>query len=43
MWIHVTKVDKKLYQDGAEVDKISVEGCIADIVVKENDVWLNFK
>ncbi len=43
MWVHISKVDGKLFQDGKEVKQISVEGSIADIVVKENVVWLNFK
>lgn len=44
MWIHVTKVDEKLYQDGIEVKKISIEGSIVDMVVHGNNtVWLNFK
>jgi len=44
MWTHIVKSDNKLYQNGAEVKEIIIEGAVIDVVADSKDVvWLKIK
>lgn len=44
MFTHIAKSNGKLYQDGKETNKISLDDSIYDfVVIGEDSIWLNLK